>query len=90
MREKGIGGKSARNLARRCPAHSIADDVGPCLRCSRAGVLIAMAYTAAMGQHGVNKMVRRHSWVYSSPNKTIHGEAAESKGTLVLGCGEAE
>ena len=29
-------------------------------------------------------MVRRHSWSFNSPNKTIHGETTETKGTLVL------
>jgi hypothetical protein len=43
-----------------------------------------MADTAAVGKHGVDKVVRRHSWSFNSPNKTIHGEAAETKGTLVL------
>jgi hypothetical protein len=43
-----------------------------------------MADAAAVGKHGVDKVVRRHSWSFNSPNKTIHGEAAETKGTLVL------
>jgi site-specific DNA-methyltransferase (adenine-specific) len=51
-----------------------------------------MADAAAVGEHGVDKVVRRHSWLFSSrfnsPNKTIHVEAADTKGTLVLGAGE--
>jgi hypothetical protein len=44
-----------------------------------------MADAAAVGEHGVDKVVRRHSRSFNSPNKTIHGEAAGTKGTLVLG-----
>ena len=61
VREERVGGKSARNLARRSAAHPVANHIGTGLRRCRAGVFIAMADTAAMGQHGVNKMVRRHS-----------------------------
>jgi site-specific DNA-methyltransferase (adenine-specific) len=43
-----------------------------------------MADTAAMGKHGVDKVVRRHSSSFNGPNKTIHGEVADTKGTLVL------
>ena len=61
MREKGIRRKITGNLARRSPSHAVADDVGAGLGCSGAGVLIAMADAAAVGEHGVDKVVRRHS-----------------------------
>jgi hypothetical protein len=43
-----------------------------------------MADAAAMGKHGVDEVVRRHYRSFNSPNKTIHAEATETKGTLVL------
>ena len=85
MCKKRIRCKIACNLPCGRSAHAIADNVSARLRRSRAGVLVAMADTAAMGEHGVDKVVRRHSWSFSSPNKTIHVEAADTKGTLVLG-----
>ena len=63
MREEGVGGESAGDLAGGGSAHAVADDVGASLRCSGAGVLIAMADAAAVGEHGVDKVVRRHCWV---------------------------
>jgi hypothetical protein len=43
-----------------------------------------MADAAAVGKHGVDKVVRRHSWSFNGPNKTIHVGAPGTKGTLVL------
>jgi hypothetical protein len=82
--EEGVGGESAGDLSGGGSAHPVTDDERTGLRCSSAGVLIAMADAAAVGKHGVDEMVRRHSRWFNSPNKTIHGEAAETKGTLVL------
>ena len=84
MREEGVGGEIARDLSGGGSAHAIADDEGAGLWCGSAGVLIAMADATAVGEHGVDKVVRRHSRSFNSPNKTIHTEAAGTKGTLVL------
>ena len=58
MREKGIGRESAGDLSGGSSAHAVADDEGAGLRCGGAGVLIAMADAAAVGKHGVDKVVR--------------------------------
>ncbi len=85
VREEGVGGEIAGDLSGGGSAHAIADDERAGLWCGGAGVLIAMADASAVGKHGVDKVVRRHSRSFNSPNKTIHGEAAGTKGTLVLG-----
>jgi len=61
MREEGIGCKITGNLSGGGSAHTVADDVGAGLGCSGAGILVAMADAAAVGEHGVDKVVRRHS-----------------------------
>ena len=85
VRKKRIRSEIAGNLSRSRSPHTVADHVGACLWCGCTGILVAMADTAAMGEHCVDKVVRRHSWSFSGPNKTIHVETADTKGTLVLG-----
>jgi hypothetical protein len=33
-----------------------------------------------VGEHGVDKVVRRHSWSFNGPNKTIHVQTTHHQG----------
>src|SRR6266851_6306165 len=50
-----------------------------------AGVLVAAANFAAVGEHGVDEIIRSQRSRENSPQKKIHAGAAKTKATLVLG-----
>jgi hypothetical protein len=50
--QEGVGGKTAGDLAGGGPSDAIADDEGAVLGKRGAGVLIGVAHTARIGEHG--------------------------------------
>ena len=50
--EEGFGGEMAGHFASGGASHAIADDEGAVLGQGGAGVLVGVAHTAAMGEHG--------------------------------------
>lgn len=52
MGEEGVGGELAGDLAGGGSAHSVADDEEAVLRAGVAGIFIALADAAGVGEHG--------------------------------------
>ncbi len=69
MRKKRIGSKVAGDLTRSGPAHPITNNISAGLRRRRTGIFIPLADAPAVGEHRVDKMVRRHYWVVQKPEE---------------------